>query len=274
MSDSKRQVSSPVVSNSTKWKVLNSPIFLWFLSTVVIGIASYSYTIWNEKRQVRLDTVESISRLDLEIANRLSFFGEQITSDVEIEDALLILENPRESKFPTGVFTEFSDRSLRALLWELHNLVSSEEKQEIQIALDSTKRFKEIYLNTAEDPEILDRLFGSDDRPIDKSMPILSEEDGRSPGIVPPEPVKEQEEVTAKITDSTQNSSTAAPSLQPIEINLHVKIEHKIQVKVAKAAGEFEYTFAVFNLERWGKPFQELILKVESATALREGETR
>lgn len=257
------ETSSPKTSiyDSEPWKFLNSGFFLWFLSTVVIGAGSYFYTTWSETRQLRLQTSDSIRKLDLEIANRLSFFAEQILARVEVEDALLVIENPKKSSFPVGVFPEFYDRSLHALLWDLHSLVPVEEKDEIKTALNSAKDFKAVYLSTINYKDSLDELLlensdelfsGNSENSVHQNMEPKAES-----GLLP--------------SSSEETEAVAAIPDRPIEINMNLKIKHELEIRLEKEVMIIEFTFDAFNLERWGKPFQKLIVDVkETITTINE----
>jgi hypothetical protein len=57
------------------WAFFNSPLGLWFLSSVLLSTAVYIYQIWQQDRQQQEMTTQKIENLNLEIAGRVSQFG-------------------------------------------------------------------------------------------------------------------------------------------------------------------------------------------------------
>lgn len=67
------------------WTFLNSAFFLWFLSSVVIGIISFSYAKWDKQRElereqrersalVEQENTQRVRKLDAEVSSRLTYF--------------------------------------------------------------------------------------------------------------------------------------------------------------------------------------------------------
>ena len=248
------------IEDSKLWKVLNSGIVLWFLSTVLISVGSVLYANWTESRLLELQTDESIRKLDLEVANRLSFFAEQISVAVEVEEALLILEDPRKSDFPAGVFPEYYDRSLYALLWELHSLVPQEEKGELKKVLESARDFKKVYLRTVDYSDQVDEFL---------STPFDEKTSGKTAERTAPIPAPlERPDVTSQDRKSPI-AHLAAPT-EPISINLNVSIEYEIKFQLQEQVKVILFSFEPFNLERWDKPFQAIIENIKAKSTLIE----
>jgi hypothetical protein len=109
------------------WKVLNSSICIWLLSTVVVGLIVQSYGSFQNKQEAR--RIEE--RLRLEIESRVRNFNRRIdsASSPDARDslaaALAELENATGTKNAFRVFDEYKDRSLESLLLELERLVGS-----------------------------------------------------------------------------------------------------------------------------------------------------
>src|SRR5437868_1763940 len=64
------KIQSTLSENSAKnriWTFLNSAIFLWILTTIVVGLLSWGYTQLQEMRQ----NAEEIHKLDIEVDARL-----------------------------------------------------------------------------------------------------------------------------------------------------------------------------------------------------------
>ena len=57
------------------WAFFNSPLGLWFLSSVLLSTVVYIYQIWQQDRQQQEMTTQKIENLNLEIAGRVSQFG-------------------------------------------------------------------------------------------------------------------------------------------------------------------------------------------------------
>jgi hypothetical protein len=60
---------------SAIWSFANSSFGLWFLSSVLLSAAVYSYQTWQDAKHQRELTTQRVERLNLEIAGRLSQFG-------------------------------------------------------------------------------------------------------------------------------------------------------------------------------------------------------
>ncbi len=157
------------------WEFLNSAFFLWFLSSVVIGLGSFGYTLWDKQRDEKQKywqtqqeenrrqheqrvTIENENRiirkkLDTEISSRLVYIHslthkEGVVSD-PIFEALTVLEKPAESKFPANVIPEHSTRNIPTLLLELIAVLPDEtDKRKIQDAYDNSRVFPLQYTMT------------------------------------------------------------------------------------------------------------------------------
>lgn len=121
------------------WKFLNSSFGIWLLSTCVVGITTFTFTLISEGQKGNAVRKHVIERLDTEIAARLHALD---IEDYKVtSDSFLTLEVPKQSVFPSGIFREYRDRSFRSLLYELHSLVTSDEKTQIKEAISSTKHW-------------------------------------------------------------------------------------------------------------------------------------
>jgi hypothetical protein len=61
-------------SSSKLNKFVNSPLFIWFISTIVIGIFSYFFQKNDFDRKIHFQREKSISKIDVEIESRISQF--------------------------------------------------------------------------------------------------------------------------------------------------------------------------------------------------------
>jgi len=154
------------------WGFLNSAFFLWFLSSVVIGLVSFGYTLWDKQREENRRqheqrvTIENENRLirkklDTEISSRLVYihsltYKEGVVSSDPIFEALKVLEKPAESKFPVNVIPEYSTRNIPTLLLELIEALPDEtDKRKIQDVYKNSLVFPLQYtMSTLNSPEV------------------------------------------------------------------------------------------------------------------------
>lgn len=123
---------------------------------------TFIYTTWNDHRQESRRRLRTIERIDLEISSRLNFFKHHRRTIQHLEDAILLLERPQAAQFPSGVFPEFKDRGLRALLIELQSLVPESEKAEIEKALFAANELARVYLTLSKEPPAPAVLMGQE----------------------------------------------------------------------------------------------------------------
>jgi hypothetical protein len=138
-------------SRKAVWDFLNSAIFLWFLSTVAVGSASFWFARWSSDKEAEKTRSERVQRLDAEIASRLRCFADQsLVRDFTLmrvpPDVLVPLDAPLKASYPINVFPEYERRSLHSLLWELIHLVPEAEKVELQKAYDQSAYLQRLYL--------------------------------------------------------------------------------------------------------------------------------
>ena len=144
------------------WVFFNTPFGLWFLSTIVIGLATFAYTTLTQYQADRAKQNESQRRLDIEIATRLSNFDRTIRRVFDASWDLAKYDGARESRMEfslaeldgrtaflpekinnTNVFPEYNNRTFQSLLIELHGLVPDSEKHQIKQSLDSLRIIQE-----------------------------------------------------------------------------------------------------------------------------------
>lgn len=136
------------------WGVVNSPFFLWFLSSILIGCISFLYARGEKQKedarrifeQGQIDKRErdrTEKKLDAEIASRLNYFGIMYESDNF--KALMAVDNPSVANYPINVFPEYANRSLQSLLWELLQVVSDDSKGDVAKAYEASKKFTGYY---------------------------------------------------------------------------------------------------------------------------------
>lgn len=169
MSQDIEQSNSKVI-----WKVINSPFFLWFLSSIVIGLITFGYSSYISYQTRSNDNHLTIQKLDLEMKSRLRFFANKVKAEsyttlsdgfsaTNLAEAMLSLEVPEIQKFPIHIFPEYKQRNLRSLVWELHMRVPMDEKSQLAIALEALFDLRRIYekqLLLEEKPIKLEQLVG------------------------------------------------------------------------------------------------------------------
>ena len=145
--------------------VLNKPLALWFLSSVVLGLVGWAYAQWEEGRATRDENRAEIVRLDIEMFDRLQRCRARLAfakNSVGLREAIEMLDEG------SGIFPEFDNRSFAGLLLPLNWLVPEEEKAAIESARDGYQRlheFRNIPENDAVDTialvkrDYLDKAF-------------------------------------------------------------------------------------------------------------------
>jgi hypothetical protein len=78
-----------VKSRVKLWRFVNTSFGIWLLSTVAIGLISWSYTNWTEAKEKQRTTQELIGKLDLEIVARARNFESLLESVSNMQGLLL-----------------------------------------------------------------------------------------------------------------------------------------------------------------------------------------
>lgn len=128
------------------WKFLNSGIIILFLSTVAVTYVSTRYAQRAEEQRALLRNEETVERLDFEIEHRLRYLY-TLGQDLEITGGqretiwyaiagtgqnVRALSIYGESFAPT--FPQFDQRSFVSLIWELDNLVTDKDYDQVLAA--------------------------------------------------------------------------------------------------------------------------------------------
>ena len=164
------------------WKIINSAVFIWFLSSIVVGLATFLYSQWDKSRELIRETEKQIysikkenertaDKLDGEITSRLIYFSNMLEikhlahlefENVKIQERqkfvisqylnlskmITALDRPSAVDYPVNVFPVYSNRNLRSLLWELLRVVPESERASIQLAYDKSLHLQSIYLES------------------------------------------------------------------------------------------------------------------------------
>jgi hypothetical protein len=140
----------------SSWQILNSSFFLWFLSTIVLGTLTFTFTRWEADKMIQRERQQRIAQIDLEIRNRLQYFHMLKNIPDKIPLAIKILEKPSAAEYPINVYPEFINRSFRSLLIELNDLVGRAEQIELTKAINSASFL--MYLHVQYEDEYKEEL--------------------------------------------------------------------------------------------------------------------
>jgi len=146
----------------------NSALGIWLLSSVALGLVSWSYSRLSESIAEKKENNGAIQKLDIEITARIRRFEAFLANDssnMMYFIALLSLDNPSTiDKMTPVVFPEYSRRGLRSLLWELHSRVPEDEKKAVARALKTAEKFS---LRGAESIRYLDASSEDENARVD-----------------------------------------------------------------------------------------------------------
>ena len=259
----------PLLRNFEKsklWAIINSAFFLWFSTTVIVGLGTYLFKKWDSQRSIYIENQDKIQKLDTEISSRLEYFREQIKAGESKQKAILILENPIKSEFPPGVFPELNNRPLRALIYELKTIVPGSERAEIEKALVASNEFKKIYLATERYPNIFDDVLGNANRKAFSKNQNTKKPEKEINKEVRQDKKNDQKDNLSKQKDDKnlpvgtiptpkanirETSDGKIVEIAPIHITIDVRISYDEATRIIK------FTFDSFNLKRWGYPFKD-----------------
>ena len=143
------------------WKILNSSFALWFLSSVVVAGTATGYARYEAKRSEEVKEVETIRRLDTEIAGRITEARYGLCMDlVYIDDrknytpasiygyTLKYLNNSfaNDPNNPQdySIYPEFKTRTLRSLVFELSTMVDQSQVPMMRQMLIDYEKFADL----------------------------------------------------------------------------------------------------------------------------------
>lgn len=124
------------------WQFLNSSFGIWLLSSVVLGLVTFSYQQYEDTSTETKQEKKEIAALDAEIGGRLRYLNTQAASIKTCGDYASfigsIIENANYSQEVYSVTKDFEGQSFRALLTRLRALVATDRdrKDEVKRALD------------------------------------------------------------------------------------------------------------------------------------------
>ncbi len=170
-----KQLAGENKEESRLWGIINSAFFLWFMSTIIVGLAGFFYSSWDKKREERRIEVERIQiveqekrattrKIDVEVSNRLRYFNQVLSSKKRISPSeIRALDQPSKADYPVNAFPEYENRNLQSLLWELLQVIPEEERREVEPAYYAAQRLSLVFLKVKQQDEV-EKLF-----PLQKS---------------------------------------------------------------------------------------------------------
>jgi hypothetical protein len=130
----KKEANSSV--RTKVWEYLNTNFTIWFLSTVVLGLAGWGYAKW----QTSVQNADQIYKLDSEITARITSYERLVENRYKVY-AKDPTNSPQTPLAPANdlllapnekmVQPEFANRNLKSLLFELKGRVPESQKPEI-----------------------------------------------------------------------------------------------------------------------------------------------
>lgn len=171
----RKSLTTPPTKRERMWVFFNSAFALWALSTIVVGLITWSYSSAQQRNESERESHRLARRLDLELADRLGRFRTHLASlerngnVINISDLLRAMDHPQDQPYKMGVFFEFKEFSLRALLWQR---VEVGDAAELKTAYDSAVSLEQIAaglsLQTPEDQKasIVSRIRSVVDGPL------------------------------------------------------------------------------------------------------------
>jgi hypothetical protein len=158
------------------WAFVNSSFGVFFLSSVVLGFLSFSYTAWRDHKTRQ----RGVEQLDLEIALRLHAIeamcggaqNRRYSNFVNVD--AVIRGDPKASFYVRKpLFNTFENKNLTTLLWQLYLLIPDGERAEVRDAIrdsnDIIERMRQVRYSAVNDFD--------DDRPKPKTKKAQEKRD-------------------------------------------------------------------------------------------------
>jgi hypothetical protein len=146
-SEIRQSLAFPPKGN-TAWSFLNSPLGLWLLSTVLIGLVTWSYQRYQTSSEAARTKGRRLSALVTEAGYRLH----PIENMQDFHDILVCVADLQATKVSTSALPEFKDRSFTSLLWEMEALTGENK------LLKSLQDVKTAPIATADTADNLNRF--------------------------------------------------------------------------------------------------------------------
>ena len=142
---------------SIAWAFLNSTFGVFFLGTIVVGLATWAAGVYEKQNRMTVEQAALIQKLDVELSYRLMplaslFQGPKGSLDerVQIELASVVFSSEPPSKHnfmvmeARNLYPEFRDKNLSALLIELRFVAPRERGPELRKAAAEAARMERL----------------------------------------------------------------------------------------------------------------------------------
>ncbi len=125
---------------------MNSTFALWFLSTIVVGLATWAYSSHEDSLRSAARDRETLQRLDTEIAGRVQYCiqyieGRRVKLDAQrlnVSNRPMLflqvadcLDGSSGSVGGSGIYEEYAHRKFPALIIEIRRLLPRAERQSV-----------------------------------------------------------------------------------------------------------------------------------------------
>ncbi|QEC66595.1 hypothetical protein FRZ67_04515 [Panacibacter ginsenosidivorans] len=116
------------------WEFCNSSLGIWVLSTIFIGLITFSYQNFSQIYKEQTDKNKEIKSLEIEINRRLFIFNSEITEVAKVDTSKKSYPSKIEDAIRKVnskncyVFEQFRKRKLSSLLYELYALLPEKNK--------------------------------------------------------------------------------------------------------------------------------------------------
>lgn len=218
------------------WTFVNSAFFLWFLSSVVVGIISFSYAKWDKQREIEREhreqtallereNIHMAKKLDAEISSRLNYFV--------ISQFITLVESPRDENIKSIATIITSSEVFENPKWKR----LSEESPVYG-------RLSEDGIMSLDDPNAIDYKVNVYPEYANRNLRslLLELED-----VVPPE---QKNEITLAYKQSIKAQAQFLSVIEAIRV---LKKKGKPGYHTVTSTELKEFCEA-FNLKRWGEP--------------------
>jgi len=133
------------------WEVVNKPFILWSLSTILVGLISWTYASYEAQNKEQLQREGTVRKIDLEMRNRiggslkyldkLQQVHQPIHPDDVFDEALMYLDK-NKGEYAASLYPEYKDKGFQALITDLKGLVGADEQQDLDKALKAYEELK------------------------------------------------------------------------------------------------------------------------------------
>lgn len=167
------------------WKFINSPLGLWLLSTVLVGLVVYFYDNNKLQNQIIANNTATLHKLETEISNRLQQFRvaleNQDPSKIYYQkdelaymiDGTLISDGSLSREKPIYIFPEYKERTMNSLLYEISRLTIDKNQASIISEARSIISKIQASLLNMDDPPRSDYILSQRIQQIAQSQPEL-----------------------------------------------------------------------------------------------------